>query len=188
LAVAAALLLPYLPPPHFLASWPFALLAVYVVFVAPRIVEWFRIDPWPRIRLVLLTGPSILTVGGLVIAISFVSRAPPTARTWAAATGFVLIATGALSTMLRMQHLLRDEVLLALRTDGLMVQASPDETFVPWDELEGARWDAARGALVVSRAGGIEVAVARAFAGIAGDALAAKIMMTKRKAAMNLLR
>jgi hypothetical protein len=158
------------------------------IVTAPRIVEWFRIDPWPRIRVVLLTGPAVLTLGGLVIAVSFLTRASLHTRIEAAVVGFVLVAGGALATMIGMQRVLRDEVSLALRTDGLVLQSGKSETFVAWDDVEDARWDEAHGLLVLSRAGGPEVTVARRFAGIDGKALADRIRMTKRKAAMNLLR
>ena len=156
--------------------------------MTPHIVEWFRVDPWPRIRAVLVVGPPAVSLGGIVIAVSFLTRASMTMRVEAAAAGFVLVAGGALYGMLGMSRVLREDVYLALRTDGVALQEPRGETLVPWDDLEDARWDAARGSLVLSRAGGTEVAVARRFAGIEGPALAARILSTRRKAAMNLLR
>jgi hypothetical protein len=155
---------------------------------APRIVEWFRVDPWPRIRVVLLTGPVVLTLGGLVIAVSFLTRASRDTRIEAAIAGFVLVASGALTTFIGMQRVLRDEVFLALRTDGLVVQTRQGETFVTWDDLEEARWDGGRGLLLLTRADASVVTVGERFAGIDGKALADRIRMTKRRAAMNLLR
>jgi hypothetical protein len=155
---------------------------------APRIVEWFRVDPWPRIRVVLLTGPAVLTLGGLVIAASFLTHASLHTRIEATVVGFVLVAGGALATVIGMQRVLRDEVSLALRTDGLVVQSGKGETFVAWDDVEDTRWDEARGLLLLSLGDGSTVTVARRFAGIEGKALADRIRMTKRKAAMNLLR
>jgi hypothetical protein len=153
-----------------------------------RMVEWFRVDPWPRIRAVLLTGPPILTLGALVVALSFLTRASPSARVAAVVAGMALVAGGALYTMLAMQRVLYAETFVVLRTDGIGVQNASGETFVPWDEVEDARWDSTRGALVIVRTGGAEVTVSKRFAGIHGSDLARRILGTKRKAAMHLLR
>jgi hypothetical protein len=151
-------------------------------------VEWFRVDPWPRIRAILLTGPPLLTTGALVIAVSFLARASDGVRLEAAIVGFVLVAGSATYTMLAMQRVLRDEAFLALRTDGVSLQCGSAETFVAWDDLESVLWNRATGALVLKREGGSEVTVSRPFSGIEGSELATRIATAKRKAAMNLLR
>ena len=154
----------------------------------PRIIEWFRADPWPRVRRVLLIGPGLLTLGGLVVAGSFLTRQPLSIRIDAAVVGLVLVAAGAIYTAFGMHKILRNDVVLALRTDGVVLQRADVETFVPWDELTAARWDASRGELVLARVTGEPIAVPRAFARTTGPALAGLIVATKRKVAMNLLR
>jgi hypothetical protein len=139
-------------------------------------------------RRVLLTGPALLTVGGLVVFVSLITHQPLHVRIGAAVAGFSLIAGGALSTMVGMHRILRDEVCLTLRTDGVLVQSSGHEALVVWDELEGARWNAATGELVLERKGAPPIGVAHSFAGIDGTTLAQRIEATKRKAALNLLR
>jgi hypothetical protein len=155
---------------------------------SPRIVEWYRADPWPRMRRVLLTGPAMLTAGGLVVFLSLVTRQPVHVRIAAAVAGFGLVAGGAMLTMFGMQRILRDEVCVALRTDGLAVQSSGSETLVPWDELEGARWDPAQDELVLMRMDASPIVLGHRFARIEGTALAQRIEATKRKVAMGLLR
>ena len=68
------------------------------------------------------------------------------------------------------------------------MRAGGIETLVPWDDLSDARWDAARGELALERAGGAAVTLVPRFAEIAGAALADRILQTRRKAAMSLLR
>jgi hypothetical protein len=155
---------------------------------APAIVAWYRADAWPRIRRVLLVGPTALTLGGMVVAVSFLTHAPRDARTAAAVAGFVLVAGGAIFTVVGMQRILRDDALLAIRTDGVMLQSRHGEAFFAWDELAAARWDAARAAVVLERTGADPALVATRYAGIAGPELAARIEQSRRRAALGMLR
>jgi hypothetical protein len=159
--------------------------------VAPdkaRILEWYRADPWPRMRRLLFVGPGLLTLGGIVIAVSFLARQPRDVRVEAAAVGFVLVATGAIVTMLGMHLMLRDDEYLALRTDGLVLRSGGVETLVAWDDVHAARWDAPAGALVIERQNGERVVFDRRLARIAGAALPELIERTKRRVAMKLVR
>jgi hypothetical protein len=154
----------------------------------PRIVECHRGDVGARMRRILLIGPSVLTVGGIVIAASFITHQPRALRVDATLLGLLLVAGGALTTIVGMQRLLTEDVSLALRTDGLTLQSSGHESLVTWDEIERAGWDPVRGELVIERTGAPPIAISRTFAGIDGPTLAARIVATKRRAAMNLLR
>jgi hypothetical protein len=153
-----------------------------------RIVEWYRVDPWPRMRRVLLVGPAVLTVGGLVIAVSFLTRQPQHVRVGAAILGFACVLSGACFTMVGMQRILRDEVCLAVRTDGLAVRASGSETLVPWDDLAEARWDTTLAALVLERQGQVALVLAHVFAEVGGPELARRLKQAKRRADLNMLR
>ncbi len=154
----------------------------------PRIVEWYRADPWPRMRPVLLVGPPLLTLGGLVVAVSFLTHQPRDVRLVAAVVGLGLVAGGALFTMVGMQWTLRDDTYLALRTDGVVIQASGREVVIGWDELESAGWDPSRRELVLSRKLGARVVLGRPFARISGPALAARVTAVQRRITMNLIR
>jgi hypothetical protein len=154
----------------------------------PRILDWYRADPWPRMRRILLTGPAVLALGGLITAASFVARVPRDLRLDAVMAGVVLVAGGALFTMVGMSRILRDDVSIVLRTDGVALRVGGSDTLVPWDDLASARWDAPRGELVLERLGGASVAVARRFADVAGPELAERIARARQKAAMGLLR
>lgn len=153
----------------------------------PRIVEYYRADAWPAMRRVLVAGPAVLTLGGLVIAFSFLTHQSHAVRLEAGAFGFVLIAAGALTTTIGMQRILRDELFVALRSDGIAIQSSAGETLVGWDDLREARWHADRAELVLEREAGAPIVLSRPFSRIAGGALAQRILAVKRKVAMNLL-
>lgn len=86
-----------------------------------------------------------------------------------------------------MFRILRDDAYLAIRTDGVVFQASSRETLIAWSELARARWDEAQGGLVLERREGEALVVARRFAGIAGPALAEKVERARRRASMGML-
>jgi Bacterial PH domain len=153
----------------------------------PRIVEWYRADPWPHMRRVLLIGPTLVTLGGIVVSVSFVTRQTTEVRVASALAGFVLVAGGALFTMLGMHRILRDDLYLSLRTDGVVIQSSGREELVAWESFYRARWDTSRRELVIERDDGEPIIVPRPFAGIDGLVLARRIEATKRRVAMNLL-
>jgi hypothetical protein len=154
---------------------------------AARILDWYRTDPWPRMRRVLIAGPALLSLGGLVVAVSFATREPRVVRSVASVVGLALVAGGASLTLGGMFGILRDDAYLAIRTDGVVFQASSRETLLAWSELARARWDEAQGGLVLERRDGEAFVVPRRFAGIAGPALAEKVELARRREAMGML-
>jgi hypothetical protein len=155
---------------------------------AVRIVDWYRADPWPQMRRTLVVGPAALTVGALIVAVSFLTRQSQDLRACAAGAGLTLVAASAIFTVASMHRILRDDEYLAIRTDGVILQHASRETLVVWDALARARWDALRAELVLERALGDSVVVGRVFARITGPVLAERIEHARRKAAMGLLR
>lgn len=161
---------------------------------APRILAWYRADPWPGMRRVLIVGPVLLTLGGVVIAVSFLTRVSHDVRVDTATAGFVLITSGALSTMFGMGRILRDDSYVALRTDGLLLRRGGVETIVAWATLTAARWDASRSELVLERTDGAGPPIAfgggfsRAQAPGGGAEVAGRIEQTRRRAALDMLR
>jgi len=156
----------------------------------PRILEWFRADPWPGMRRVLLAGPAVLTLGGLVIAVSFLSTVSREVRIDTSALGFALIGGGALATMYGMGRILRDDSYVALRTDGVLVRVAGRDTLVAWGTLTVARWDAARSEVVLEQddLDAPTISVRGGFARATGAEVADRIELTRRRAAMNMLR
>jgi hypothetical protein len=152
------------------------------------IVDWFRADNSRRMRRVLLIGASSMLVGGLVIAVSFLTRQPEHVREVSAGVGIVLVAGSALFTTLGMHAILRDDVAIVLRTDGVVVQSGAVETAVPWADLASARWDDARQELVLERRGAPALVLGWRPARISGTDLAARIGREQQKEAMGLLR
>jgi hypothetical protein len=139
-------------------------------------------------RRVLIGGPALLTLGGLVVAVSFLTRQPNHVRVEAAAIGLALTAGGAIFTMAAMHRILREDTYLAIRTDGLALQWASLETLIAWAELERVTWDAARNELVIERAGGEAIVFPRPFARITGPALARRIEQMRLRVEMGLVR
>jgi hypothetical protein len=154
----------------------------------PRIVDWFRTDASRRMRRALVIGPLLLTTGGLVIAISFLTRQPASVRVESAFAGFVLIAGAAAFTLASMQGILRDEISVVVRTDAVVVQSARGDIVVPWGDLREARWDAAEGALILERIAGAgeAVVVRRSFARATGADVAGRVQQQKRRADLGL--
>jgi hypothetical protein len=164
----------------------------------PRIVEWYRVDPWPRMRPFVVIGPALLTLGGLVVAVSFVTHQRADVRLAATVIGFVLVGGAALVTMVGMSRLLREDAYLAVRTDGVALRVEALDLVVPWGELAAVRWDAATAELVLERTrgeGGVrgeggegadEVRTACRFARISGKELAERIGRARLRIALKL--
>jgi hypothetical protein len=153
-----------------------------------RILAYYRADTSVRVRRILILGPALMSFGGMVIAISFLTHQPERVRTLSAAAGFVLIAGAAILTAATLQRILRDDGYLAIRTDGVVVQNASQETLVLWNDLAEVRWDAPGRTLVIGRTGGEPLVVAWSFARISGPELADRIEQDRRKAIMGLLR
>ncbi|HTB72040.1 MAG TPA: PH domain-containing protein [Polyangiaceae bacterium] len=151
------------------------------------ILDWYRADPWPRMRRVLIAGPSLLSLGGLVVAVSFATREPRDVRAAAAVIGLALVASGAGLTLAGMFHILRDDAYLAIRTDGVAFRSPAGEMLLAWSDLARARWDDRRVELVLERKEGEPVVVARPFARIGGPELAGKIELARRRESLGML-
>ena len=155
-------------------------------------LDWFRVDNGRRIRRVLLIGPSLLSLGGLVVALSFSARSSESVRTLAIVVGMALVAAGAGSTLAGMARILREDSYLAIRTDGVALRFEAAEAVHLWENITRIRWDAARGALVLElrgegdREGAGEVTVARTFAGVTGPALAERLERSRRRVSMGM--
>jgi hypothetical protein len=151
------------------------------------ILDWYRTDPWPRMRRLLLAGPALLSLGGLVVAVSFAARQPERVRSAAAIVGLVLVASGASLLLGGMFRILREDAYLAIRTDGVVFRSLSRETVVVWSELARARWDARSAELVLERTAGQPIVLAHPFARITGSALADKLELARRRASMGML-
>jgi hypothetical protein len=152
-----------------------------------RILDWYRADQARSMLRVLTVGAVSMTASGLVIAVSFLTHQAEQIRQYAAGIGIVLVASSAAFTSVTMRRILRHEESVVLRTDGLAVQTGGTETFIPWAELDAARWDAERG-LVLDRRAAAPFVVAWRPARITGPDLAARIEHEKKRAEMGLLK
>jgi hypothetical protein len=153
-----------------------------------HIVEWYRVDQSRRIRRVLGVGATLVTIGGLVVGLSFLTRQRHDVGVVEAFVGLLWVAAGSLQTVVRLQRVLRDDAHILLRTDALAMQAGTSEIAVAWDDIASARWDEQRTAVIVVRSSGEELVLDRPFAGIEGPQLVRRIEDAQRKSRFNLLR
>jgi hypothetical protein len=152
-----------------------------------RILDWYRTDAGPRMRRILIAGPAFLSLGGLVVAVSFAAREPPAVRSLSAVVGLAMVAGSVTFTLASMSRILREDAYLAIRTDAVVFKTRAGERIVAWDDLVGVRWEAARGELWLERAAGDPMVVAARFARVTGAELAERIERARRRAAMGML-
>jgi len=158
--------------------------------VTPEIVSFYRIDPWVRMRRALTFGSTMVTLGALVMGVSFVTHQSEHVRMIAAMCGIGTVVLGAASAVFGMQRVLSDDRCIVVRTDGLVSQVNGAETFMEWDSIASIRLDATGGAIVVERRG--EHAALRmaggTFRGFTSATLAVELDGMRRKASFGMLR
>jgi hypothetical protein len=164
--------------------------AVHSGVVAPEIVSFYRIDPWVRMRRALTFGSTVVTLGALVMAVSFLTHQSEHLRMVAAICGIGTVILGAASAVFGMQRVLRDDRCIVVRTDGLVSQVNGAETFMEWDSIASIRLEVDSGVIVVERRG--EHAALRmqggTFRGWTSATLAVELDGMRRKASFGMLR
>lgn len=151
-----------------------------------HILEWYRANSSGPMLRILVTGAAAMLLAAVVIAASFLTRQPEQIRAWSAGAGLVLAVSSGAFTHFSMYRLLSRDASLAIRTDGICLQAQGTESVLPWDEIERAGWDAARRRLVIERAGADPVVVTWIPAGISGPDLAVRIERERMRVALGL--
>lgn len=177
---------------------------------APRLVAWYRPEIARRLRRVLLPAAGLMLLGSLAWAHvklfhggpDVLGRAappaqgtplppaplPPAEAFGLMAIGLVLCVAGGLLAILGLLRTMREDVYLALRTDGALWHRGGDEVFLPWGELERVRWDAEQAALVFERRDGdAPFQLGGRFADVEGPELARRLDDVRRKAIWGLL-
>jgi hypothetical protein len=151
-----------------------------------HILEWYRANSAGPLLRILVSGAAAMLLAAVVIAASFLTRQPERVRACSAATGLVLAVCSGAFTHFSMVRMLSRDASLAIRTDGICLQAQGTESVLAWDEIVRAGWDAARRRLVIERAEADPVVVAWVPAGISGPDLAVRIERQRKRVAMGL--
>lgn len=152
------------------------------------LLEWYRPDQSRRVWRVLLVGAAIMTAGGLVMAISFLTHQKESLRNMSATIGIVLTVCGGLWTVLGMTRILADDRYIAVKVEGLVIALGGDEREVAWGDLERIRFDDEQRTLVLVPRTGDAIAVDTKFAGKTGRDLAQRLDELRRKASFGVLR
>lgn len=154
-----------------------------------RTVEWYRPVMLGRMVAVWLVGVMLIGFGVVSSAIAFdpTGRFPPDLQAVALAAGVLCTVGGALFGLLGILRVLSaDPVWLLIRLDGVVFHTQDEETTIPWQQLQGARWEDRVLLLDRDRAAPLEIRYR--FMGISGPDLAARITELQRQALMGVLR
>ena len=152
------------------------------------ILSFYRRDE-PRVRGILVRGGVALTVGAfllLVCALTERLHLSPMVRWSLSALGIFLFGYALITGFLQLPTLLRYEVYVAIRTDGLFLSLEPDpEILVPWEDLESV--DAEGDEIVMRRRAGEPLRLSGRFGGKTTAELAQCLDDARRKSSLNLL-
>jgi hypothetical protein len=152
-------------------------------------LESYRVDVTARAWPILVPAAILTTIGAVLICTAFVAQGVLQHRPELTFAGAACMAFGPLLAAYGMRHILaHDDDYLALLERGVLIHVGEAQEFVRWSELSRVRWDASTRAIVFERRDAQAIALARTFARLPADALAAHIDELRRKAGFNLLR
>jgi hypothetical protein len=148
----------------------------------------FRIDASPRAWMFLGPAAVMITCGAMGICTVFVTHGPFAGTDWYAIVGSACMLSGlALAVVVSIPMFTHDEYVAALEA-GILWKLAKEEGFIPWDDVLGVKWEAARQAVVVARRDGAALEVRREFGRVAADQVAVRLDDLRRKASFNLIR
>ncbi len=107
------------------------------------ILEWYRYGISRLVLRQLAFGACLLCAGcflsGVGVVLSF--RGPETTGAVLTTLGTMLTLSGPLYSVLGLRELIRQDQVIALRTDGLWVQDRASESLTPWEDIAQANYD-----------------------------------------------
>jgi hypothetical protein len=137
-----------------------------------------------------LAVSSVLTMVGVVgIGFAFVSHGPLAHRPWIPTLGGACMVSGPLSAIIALRGLLKADEYVAVLEGGLLLFVAGSERYVVWGDVSRVSWRSGEpGALEIAVRGGEPIVIARTFARIRGEELAARLEDFRRKAEFDLIR
>jgi hypothetical protein len=148
----------------------------------------FRIDASSRAWMFLGPAAVMITSGAMGICTVFVTHGPFAGTDWYAIVGSACMLAGlALAVIVSIPMFTHDEYVAALEA-GILWKLAKQEGFIPWDEVLGVQWEAARETIVIALRDGEPLEVSRQFGRAAADQVAARLDDFRRKASFNLIR
>jgi hypothetical protein len=155
------------------------------------LVDFYRVEQGSRLVKAFL--PAVLgfvPLGGLCVLLALATHhVSPALAPFVTTLGLVLIACGPASAIFLLLRSMHEDLYVAIRVDGLALKLDPrvPEVVLPWDDLRDVCFDAPRGSVVLSTAGGEQYLVQGPFAEVSLATLAARIRDARRLAVWNRL-
>jgi hypothetical protein len=106
-----------------------------------KTIEWHRVDATRGARGLLLWGALLIALGGTLIGAAFVQRISPSTRSGITLLGAASMLAGLVIGFGSMGLLLTADAYIAVRTDGVLLHSSKDETLLAWGDLRSTRLD-----------------------------------------------
>jgi Bacterial PH domain len=146
-------------------------------------VDFFRVDRSASTTRLLIISAVLIALGACAVgAHSMHWLTPQQGRIVSVAGGVVMLA-GLVTGFATLAMMLFEDLYLAIKDEGLLVHDNGREVAVPWDELAGVDFDAARGAIALRRKDGEPLVF---HAGGAAEDMARRITEARRKGAYGL--
>ncbi len=155
---------------------------------SPSLLAFYRRDE-PRIRGILVRGGVSLSVGALLLLLCALTErlhlAAPV-RLALSLTGAILFGHALVTGFMQLPTLLKHDVYVAVRTDGLLLNLEPEPVLLlPWAEL--AAIEAVGEEVVLRRRTGDAVRLRARFGGKTHDELARCLDDARRKSSFDIL-
>lgn len=151
--------------------------------MAAQLIEWYRIDPTPRVARVLAVAVPMIFVGCVCLALAWIGRSDTTELRWVfACVGALSNVGGPVYAIVGLRRVLTYDEYVAMRTDGLELKLESHSVFYPWDSLSELVLDE-RGGLVLPDT---YVVLPARFSGIDARGLVRRMEQQRKRALLGL--
>ncbi len=149
----------------------------------PQLIEWYRIDPTPRVARVLAVAVPLIFVGCVCLALAWIGRGETAGLRWVfACVGAMSNVGGPVYAIVGLRRVLTYDEYVAMRTDGLELKLESHAAFYAWESLDE---------LVLDDAGGLVlpdtyVVLPARFSGIDARGLVRRMEQQRKRALLGL--
>ena len=151
-------------------------------------LELFRIDVSSHAWMFLGPAAVMILAGAMGVCTAFVTHGPFARTDWYAIVGSACMLAGlALAVVVTIPMFTHDEYVAALE-GGILWKLGKAEGFIPWEDVLGVKWDAARTTVVITRRDEGPLEITRPFGRTTPDQAAVRLDDYRRKASFNLIR
>lgn len=148
-----------------------------------KLVDWYRVDPTPRVAHVLAIAVPMIFIGCVCLALAWIGRQETAGLRWVfACVGALSNVGGPVYAIVGLRRVLTYDEYVAMRSDGLEVRLEAHSAFYDWESLDE---------LVLDERGGIAlpdayVVLPARFSGIDARELVRRIEQQRKRALLGL--